>query len=139
MEFCNKKFDDLCASYGFMYHRTVRHNPQQNGVTERINKTIMDKVRWLIVSYGIHKLFKGEAVSMVDYLINRSSSTASNFKTPIEMWSSSPLDLLNLRVFGCVAFAHQKEGKVGPRSKKSLFRYPCGIKGYRVWLRVNQG
>ncbi|KAI5666940.1 hypothetical protein M9H77_16793 [Catharanthus roseus] len=37
-------FSDLCASHGILYHRTVRHNPQQNGVAERMNRTIMDTV-----------------------------------------------------------------------------------------------
>ncbi|KAI5677681.1 hypothetical protein M9H77_08631 [Catharanthus roseus] len=91
---------------------TVMHNPQQNGVAERMNRTIMDKVRCLMVSSGIPKPFWGEAVSTAVYLINRSPSTAINFKTPLELWSGEPPNLSNLRVFGCAAFAHQKEGNL---------------------------
>ncbi|KAI5673173.1 hypothetical protein M9H77_13537 [Catharanthus roseus] len=106
-----------------MHDGMTRKLTEQNGVAERMNRTIMDKVRCLMVSSGIPKPFWGEAVSTAVYLINRSPSTAINFKTPLE-------------VFGCVAFAHQKEGKLDPRSRKGVFLgYPSGVKGYKVWLK----
>ncbi|KAI5662799.1 hypothetical protein M9H77_22122 [Catharanthus roseus] len=105
--------------FQLMVGMTVRHNPQQNGVAERMNRTIMDKVRCLMVSSGIPKPFWGEAVSTAVYLINRSPSTAINFKTPLELWSEEPPNLSNLRVFGCAAFAHQKEGNHFQPSEKS--------------------
>ncbi|KAI5666455.1 hypothetical protein M9H77_16308 [Catharanthus roseus] len=98
--------------FQLMVGMTVKHNLQQNGVAERMNRTIMDKVRCLMVSSGIPKPFRGEVVSTVVYLINRSPSTTINFKTPLEWWSGEPPNLSNLRVFGHAAFAHQKEGNL---------------------------
>ncbi|CAA7028144.1 unnamed protein product [Microthlaspi erraticum] len=45
LEFCNTLFDDLCRKSGIKRHRTCTYTPQQNGVSERMNRTIMDKVR----------------------------------------------------------------------------------------------
>ncbi|KAI5672321.1 hypothetical protein M9H77_12685 [Catharanthus roseus] len=88
---------------------TVRHNSQQNGIAERMNHTIMDKIRCLMVSSGVPKPFWGEVVSTAIYLINSSPSTTINFKTPLELWSGEPPNLSNLRVFGCDSCSHQKE------------------------------
>ena len=67
------------------------------------------------------------------YLINRSPSTALEFKTPEEKWKGKPPNLSHLRVFGCSAYAHQSEGKLEPRALKCIFLgYPQGTKGYRL-------
>lgn len=50
------------------------------------------------------------------------------------MWSGHPPNLSNLRVFGCVAYANEKGGKLDNRAKKCLFLgYLHGVKGYRLW------
>ena len=45
LEFCNNVFDSYCKKIGLQRHRTVRLTPQHNGVAERTNRTLMDKVR----------------------------------------------------------------------------------------------
>ncbi|KAI5662081.1 hypothetical protein M9H77_21404 [Catharanthus roseus] len=112
-----------------MHNGVIRKLTEQNGVAERMNRTIMDKVRCLMVSSSIPKPFWGEAVSTAVYLINRSPSTAINFKTPLELWSGEPPNLSNLR-----------EGKLDPRLRKGVFiGYPSGVKGYKVWLKGEPG
>ena len=91
-------------------------------------------------SSGLPKKFWGEAVMTAAYLVNRSPSTAIEFLTPEQKWSNKIPDLSNLRVFGCTAYAHQSEGKLQPRSIKGVFLgYPQGVKGYRIWLKDEQG
>ena len=69
------------------------------------------------------------------YLINRSPSSALEFKIPEELWITHEVDLSNLRRFGCLAYVHSSEGKLFPRAKKCVFTgYPEGVKGYKVWL-----
>ncbi|KAG8481664.1 hypothetical protein CXB51_026499 [Gossypium anomalum] len=48
LEFCSDEFNRLCKSEGIVRHLTVRHTPQQNGVAERMNRTIMEKVRCML-------------------------------------------------------------------------------------------
>ena len=78
--------------------------------------------------------FWAEAVTTAAYLINRSPSTALGFKAPQEFWSGKPPDLSNLRIFGCPAYAHLKQGKLEPRAVKGYFLgYPEGINGFKLW------
>ena len=66
-------------------------------------------------------------------MVNKSPSTAIGFKTPDEMWNGVPPRYKHLRVFGCVAYAHIKQGKLEPCAKKCMFiGYPEGVKGYKL-------
>ena len=88
----------------------------------------------MLLEGGVPKRFWGEAVNTAAYLVNRCHSSALDFKTPEEMWTGHPPKFDNLRVFGCVAYAHQKQGKLDPRAKKCMFiGYPEGVKGYKLW------
>ncbi|GJR74604.1 retrotransposon protein, putative, ty1-copia subclass [Tanacetum coccineum] len=75
--------------------------PQQNGLVERMNRTLMDKVPCLLIQSGLPKTFWAEATCTAAYLINRSPATAIEKKTPMEMWSGHPSDYGILRTFGC--------------------------------------
>ena len=67
------------------------------------------------------------------YLVNRSPSIPINCRTPEEVWCGSP-NYVNLRIFGCPAYAHVNEGKLEPRAKKCIFLgYIDRVKGYRLW------
>nr|GEX13874.1 putative retrotransposon [Tanacetum cinerariifolium] len=112
----------------------VSETPQQNGLAERLNKTLMDKVRCLLIQSGLPKNFWAEATCTAAYLINRSPSTAIKKKTHMEMWSGHPSDYGMLRTFGCVAYSHVQQGKLEPRAVKCvLLGYPEGVKGYRLY------
>jgi hypothetical protein len=55
-------------------------------------------------------------------------------KTPIEVWSGSPLDYTALNIFGCPAYAHVNNGKLEPRAIKCIYLgYKPGVKGYKLW------
>ncbi|GJV18496.1 retrotransposon protein, putative, ty1-copia subclass [Tanacetum coccineum] len=134
LEFCNWEFEQLCIESGIARHLTIVRMPQQNGLAERMNRTLIDKVRCLLIWSGLPKTFCEEATCTTAYLINRSPSTTIEKKTPIEMWSGHPRDYGMLRIFGCVAYSHIKQGKLEPRAVKCvLLGYPEGVKGYRLY------
>ena len=108
LEFCNKRFDELCARSGIMRHRTVSYTPQQNGLAERMNKTLIENVRCMLFHSKLPKTLWAEALNTTCYLINKSSFIALNFKTPYEMWSEKLADYSNLKIFCCIAYAHTK-------------------------------
>lgn len=88
----------------------------------------------MLASANLPKTFWGEAVNTAAYLINRSPSSALDFKTPQEVWTGKPPCLNHLKVFGCAAYAHMRQDKLEPRAKKCLFLgYPKGIKAFRLW------
>ena len=133
-EFVKYDFEKFCQSEGIIRHKVVTNTPQQNGLAERMNKTILEKVSCMLVSANLPKKFWGEVVNTIVYLINKCLSAALNFKVPDEVWNGVPPDYSHVRVFGCVAYAHISQEKLEPRAKKCMFMgYPSGVKGYKLW------
>ncbi|KAL2493081.1 Integrase catalytic domain-containing protein [Abeliophyllum distichum] len=140
LELCNYEFNEFCNIHGIIRHRTVTYTPQQNGVAERMNRTLLNKVRCMLLSSGLPKLFWGETVVTAVYLCNRSPSSALNFKVLESVWSKRPVDYSHLKIFGCAAYAHQNIGKLEPRSLKCvLLGYGENTKGYRLWVKEERG
>ncbi|KAH9703748.1 Integrase catalytic domain-containing protein [Citrus sinensis] len=134
LEFCNQEFDSYCAYHGIARHRTVRLTPQQNGLAERMNRTLMDKVRSMMIQSQLLKGLWAETLLTASYLVNLSPSAALDFKTPFEKWHGKPADYNNLKVFGCPAYAHVSQGKLAPKALKGKFiGYPEGVKGFKLW------
>ncbi|KAH9687012.1 hypothetical protein KPL70_014605 [Citrus sinensis] len=134
LEFWNQQFNSYCANEGIARHKTVRLTPQQNGLAERMNRTLMDKVRCMLVQAKFPKSLWAETLLTASYLVNLSPSAALDFKTPFEMWHGKPASYVNLKVFGCPAYAHISQGKLAPRALKGQFLgYPDGVKGYKLW------
>lgn len=71
LEFLSSQFDKYCKLKWIKRHRTVPNNPQQNGVAERINRNLLERVRCMILDSGIPKSFWGEAVATAAALINK--------------------------------------------------------------------
>ncbi|KAG8499930.1 hypothetical protein CXB51_006489 [Gossypium anomalum] len=139
LEFYSDKFNRLCKSEGIVRHLTVRHTPEQNGVAERMNRTIMEKVRCILSNANLPKSFWAEVASTACFLINRSPSIAIEKKTPQEVWSSNPANYFDLKIFGCPAYAHVDNGKLEPRSIKCVFLgYKAGVKGYKLLCPENR-
>uniref|UniRef100_A0ACD5YJF3 Uncharacterized protein n=1 Tax=Avena sativa TaxID=4498 RepID=A0ACD5YJF3_AVESA len=134
MEFCSNEFEEFCSNDGMIRHHTIPYTPQQNGVAERMNRTIISRARCMLSNAGMHRRFWAEAANTACYLINRSPSIPLEKKTPIEVWSGSPADYSQLRVFGCTAYAHVDNGKLEPRAVKCIFLgYGSGVKAYKLW------
>ncbi|KAH9782310.1 hypothetical protein KPL71_008845 [Citrus sinensis] len=79
-------FDEFCAKEGIARHKTVRMTPQQNGLAERMNMTLMDKMRCMMIQAKLPKNLWAEILNTACYLVNLSPSTAIKFKTPFELW-----------------------------------------------------
>jgi transposase InsO family protein len=134
LEFCSSEFDVFCKDEGIARHRTVRDTPQQNGVAERMNQTLLERARCMLSNAGLTRRFWAEAVTTACYITNRGPHTGIDCKTPYKVWTGKPADYSNLRVFGCTAYYHVNEGKLEPRAKKGIFvGYGEGVKGYRIW------
>ncbi|CAL9030129.1 unnamed protein product [Prunus brigantina] len=111
-EYKSDPFLKVCQDEGIVRHFTVRETPQQNGVAERMNRTLLEKVRCMLSNAGLGKAFWAEAITYASHLINRLPAAANEGKTPMEVW----------------------ESKLDPRAKKALFMgFSTGVKGYRLW------
>ena len=135
LEFCNNQMDKLCQDSGIKRHRTCVYTPQQNGVAERMNRTIADKIRCMLAETGLEKKFWAEAASTAVYLINRSPSASLRFQIPEEVWSGSKVDYSHLRRFGCVAYVHRTEDKLSPRDSSWVIHMVLKVTGCGYKMR----
>lgn len=56
-EFCGEEFDNFCKNHEIVRHHTVRHNPRQNDLAERRNRTLIEKTRCILSNAGLQKNF----------------------------------------------------------------------------------
>ena len=107
LEYYNKMFDEFCSREGIVRHITVRLTPQQNGLAERMNRTLMEKVRCMMIQSELPKGLWVETLLTTCMLVNLSPSSALDFKTPHEKWCGKPTDYNKLKMFGCTAMHMQ--------------------------------
>ncbi|GJW01215.1 retrovirus-related pol polyprotein from transposon TNT 1-94 [Tanacetum coccineum] len=136
-EYTGDEFDTFCRQEGIKRQFTTAYTPQQNGVAERMNRTLLERARAMLATASLGKSFWAEAVNTACYVINRSPSTAVELKTPMEMWTGKPVNYSDLHIFGSpvyVMYNTQETTKLDPKSRKCLFLgYADGVKGYRLW------
>ncbi|GKA76299.1 retrovirus-related pol polyprotein from transposon TNT 1-94 [Tanacetum coccineum] len=72
----------------------------RNGLAERMNRMLLNKVRCFLIQSGLPDSFWAEATVTVAYLISRSPSIALEKKTPMDLWSGHPANYEMLRIFG---------------------------------------
>lgn len=134
-EFTSNQFTKYLKRHGIQHQLTVPYTPQQNGVAERFNRTIVERTKCLLHEADLSKCYWAEAMNMAVYLINRSPSANLKNQTPEEVWSGKKVDLSNLKTFGCPVMVHipsEKRTKLDPKSRKMIFvGYDLNVKGYR--------
>ena len=86
-EYCSKEFDSYCSHNGIRREKTVPGTPQENGVSERMNRMIMERARCMRLHAGFPLQFWVVAVNIVVYLINRGPSSALDGGIPEEAWT----------------------------------------------------
>jgi hypothetical protein len=100
-EYLSNEYKDFCSQKGITYHLTVSHTPQQNGISERMNRTITERARTMVIAADLNKALWGEAVLTAVNLINISPTKALEAnKTPYELWHNKKPKIQYLRVFG---------------------------------------
>ncbi|GJW00849.1 retrovirus-related pol polyprotein from transposon TNT 1-94 [Tanacetum coccineum] len=123
-EFLSKEFNKFCEDNGIRRFLTAPYSPQQNGVVERKNRTILNMVQSMLKSKKMPKEFWAEAVDCAVYLLNRYPSKSLDNKTPQKAWNGLKPTVSHLRIFGSIAYVHvpsQKRSKLDDRSEKHVF------------------
>ena len=110
--------------------------PQQNGVAERRNRTLMEMVRSMMSYSSVPISLWGEALKTAMYILNRVPSKAVP-KTPFELWTGRKPSLRHIHIWGCPAEAriyNPHEKKLDSRTISGYFiGYPDKSKGYRFY------
>lgn len=140
-EFVNSEFQQFFHTHGIIHQTTCPQTPEQNGVSERKNRHLLDIARSLLFSAHMPKYLWGEAVLTACHLINRLPSSVLKGHIPYEALSqhvSIPsFHNLHARVFGCVVFVHvpkNQRTKLDARALKCVFiGYGVNQKGYKCF------
>ena len=120
-------FDVYCKEHGIRHQKTPPKTPQLNGLAERMNRTIVERVRCLISQSGLAQTFWGEALSSVVHVLNLSPSAPLEGDCPERVWTGKDISYGHLRVFGCKAFVHIPKDE---RSKLEMKSRQCVFIGY---------
>ena len=133
-EYVNDAMLNELKKWGIRHETTIPYSPEQNGLAERANRTIVEKARCMLQGANLPKGLWVEACRASVYLKNRSPTKALINALPEEKWSGKRVDLSHLKVFGCVAYEHvpkQFRKKFDPTSKRHYFVGYCEeSKGY---------
>ena len=100
-----EKFLEYLAEEGIIMEVSAPYSQQQNGISERCNRTVLDLARSMLKHAGMPNTLCAEAVSTAVYIKNRLPSRAVPNSTPFERWMRKKPDISHLQTFGCLAFA----------------------------------
>lgn len=136
-EFTSGEFQAFCETNGIMRHLTAPYSPQQNGVVERRNRTLLGMTRSVMKHMSMPNYLWGEAVRHATYLINRVATRVLINQTPYEVFKKKKPNVGHIRVFGCVAYAKKETEhlrKLDDRSRKLVhLGTEPGSKAYRLY------
>jgi transposase InsO family protein len=122
----NKTFHAFCTENGIHTEYSAAYTPEQNGRAERMNRTLIEKARTLLLGVEATEELWVEAVLTAAHLHNLMPVTGKN-KTPYELFHGSSPDVSYLRKWGCLAYVKH------PKHQTSKFRctvragHVCGV------------
>ena len=125
-EFKNRRLEKYLDDNGINYEFSAKYTPEQNGLSERSNGLILEKVRSMLYHSKLTKSFWSYAARTAIYILNRTYSKVIG-KTPYEIVYNRKPSVKHFRVFGSVGYLKQMRstnGKLYPRS------IPCLMLGY---------
>jgi transposase InsO family protein len=110
----------VLKALGIKHEKTPPRTPQLNGKAERLNRTLNDTVRAMLIHANLPYSFWAEAMATAVYLKNRLPSEAIDDDIPFQRWYRKSLtteDLKLLKPFGCIVYDYVDKQTRGPRSK----------------------
>ena len=137
-EYVNSSFKEFLNVGGIRRQLIIARTPQQNGVAERINRTLIDGVRSMLHGVGLSKGFWGWALECFHYTRNRVPTRGrSDELSPYEAWFGRKPNLSHLKTFGSPVlyrYDDQSGKKLDPRARKGILVGYCTNKtGYCKW------
>ena len=137
-EYISTAFSDYLDDHGIQHQLSVPYTPQQNGVAERMNRTLMNHTRSILLSKNVNKEFWAEALSTAVYIRNRVTTRSLPLNvTPYHLWNGEAPNISHLRIFGAKCWyviPKSKVKKLDARSREAMMvGYALNSKGYKLW------
>jgi transposase InsO family protein len=131
-----KQMAELCKELGINHEETAPYTPEQNGVAERANRVICERIRSIIAETGLPKALWAEIARTVAHLKNRSPTRSLKAKTPYEALYGKKPDLSHIVAVGTKAMPHIPKGKtkkIDSRAGEGIMVGYGGSNQYRIW------
>ena len=136
-KFTSVEFAAYCADQGVVRHHTAPYTPQQNGVVEWRNQTVVGMARSMMKAKKMSAKFYGEAVTTAVFILNRAPTKALKGKTPFEAWHGHKPNVSLLRTFGCIGHVKNTKPHLDKLEDRStlmvLLGYEESTKAYRLY------
>lgn len=142
-EFKNAYLNQFCTEKGISRQYSAPRTPQQNGVVERKNRTLVEAARTMISQSNLPTYFWAEAINTACYTQNRTLINKEHDKTPYEIMANKRPTLSYFHVFGAKCFVlkdgNEHLGKFDPKAEEGIFiGYSLEAKAYRIYMIKDQ-
>ncbi|GKA68779.1 retrovirus-related pol polyprotein from transposon TNT 1-94, partial [Tanacetum coccineum] len=138
-EFVNQTLREYYEKVGISHETSVARSPQQNGVVERRNCTLIEAALTMLIYAKAPLFILAEAVATACYTQNHSMIRLRHGKTPYELLHNKPPDLSYLHVFGALCYPtndSENLGKLQPKADIGIFiGYAPTKKAFRIYNR----
>lgn len=135
-EYTGGEFQSWLRSKGIRHETSIPKTPQQNGVSERQNRTIIESARSMMTATNQPLHLWAVTSNCAVYLRNRVLGKALDNMTPYQAWHGRKPNVSHIRMFGCEAFMHiphDERSKFSPKARKCKFVGYCETqKGFRL-------
>ncbi|KAK1667194.1 hypothetical protein QYE76_055353 [Lolium multiflorum] len=119
-EFKNYTMQEFVDDEGIKHEFSAPYTPQQNGVVERKNRTIIEMARTMLSEFNSPHNFWGEAISTAVHYSNRLFLRPLHNNTPYELLTGNKPNVMYIRVFGCKCLVKNNKGKLGKFETRTI-------------------
>lgn len=143
-EFMDGVFRSFCKDEGIKREHTETDEPHQNGIAERVNRTMAEGATAMLVQSRLPPSFWKPAIEAFVYVWNRCPTEPFPDTTPYTGWNRNPPNIANLRVFGCLSYVlirkkNRRKQVLADHSRKCIFvGYPEESKTWRFFDTVTK-
>ncbi|GJW97756.1 retrovirus-related pol polyprotein from transposon TNT 1-94 [Tanacetum coccineum] len=136
-EFLNKTLHAYFKEEGIEHQTSTPRTPEQNGVVERRNRTLVEAARTMLSASKLPLSFWAEAVATACYTQNRSIIISTHGKTAYHIINDRKPSIKHLHIFGCTCYITRDGENLDKMKEKGdpcvMVGYSTQSKGYRVY------
>lgn len=138
-EFDNNEVKKILRNKGIRHRLSMPYTPQQNGCSERENRTLVEAARAMRLAHTeLPQALWAELINTAAYILNRTAASSVEGKSPHEVWYNKKPKISHLRVIGCTAYVHvpvQRRKKMDTKAEKGVLIGYEGDDGYRIFIQ----
>lgn len=136
-EFDNEAVKKILQKFGIQHRLTMPYTPEQNGCSERENRTLVEAARSMLHARGeMPQVLWAELINTAAYVLNRTGPTRVDAKVPFELWHNRKPKISHLKIIGSECYAHIPKQCRKKMDKKAIKGMLIGYEnddGYRIW------